>query len=57
MKARYCQYCGNPLNDNCGCQKAHREEMQIAAHYGELDPEVSPNEHYSDLLYAARLER
>lgn len=40
MKPRYCQYCGQPLEDRCGCERevAEAEEQACQDYYD--DPEV-----------------
>lgn len=50
MKPKYCQYCGEPLENNCDCLKELAEaEAQFIEDY-ENDPMVHYGWHQQDVI-------
>lgn len=57
MKAKYCKYCGQPLTENCDCERiAAEEEEQFFEDY-ENDPEVQYGWYQQDLIDLRRREQ
>jgi hypothetical protein len=57
MKAKYCQYCGEPLTEHCDCARiaAEEEEQWLEDYYN--DPEVQAGWRNQDLIDMRRREQ
>lgn len=56
MKAKYCRFCGEPLTEQCDCERiaAEEEEQFFEDYYN--DPEVQAGWRNEDLCYLRRRE-
>lgn len=57
MKAKYCRFCGQPLTENCDCERiaAEEEEQFLEDYYN--DPEVQAGWRNEDLIWMRRREQ
>lgn len=57
MKAKFCQYCGQPLTEHCDCARevAEAEEQFLEDYYN--SPEVQYGWHQQDLIDMRRREQ
>lgn len=56
MKPKYCQYCGQPLSENCGCERIIAEEYEQIVEDYENDPEHWYGYYQQDLIDMRRRE-
>ena len=57
MKAKYCRFCGQPLTENCDCERIAEEEYEqwLADYYNNIG--VQYGWHQQDLIDMRRRER
>lgn len=57
MKAKYCQYCGLPLTENCDCERIIAEEYEELLEDYENDPEHWYGWYQQDIIDIRRREQ
>lgn len=57
MKPKYCQYCGQPLTENCGCERIVAEETEQLLKDYENDPEHQYGWYQQDMIDLRRREQ
>lgn len=57
MKPKFCQYCGQPLTENCDCAReiAEAHEQFLEDYYN--DPEIQAGWRNQDLIEMRRREQ
>lgn len=57
MKAKYCRFCGQPLTENCDCERIAAEEHEQFLEDYANDPEVQYGWHQQDIIDMRRREQ
>ena len=57
MRAMYCRFCGQPLTENCDCERIAEEEREQFLEDYYNDPEVQYGWHQQDLIDMRRKEQ
>ena len=57
MKAKHCRFCGQPLTENCDCERIAAEEHERFIEEYENSPETQAGWHMQDLIDMRRREQ